>query len=409
MIRRLGYPGGRVACVLGSLTMFLVLAGVPGSTLHADPSVWTGKADYSPGETVDVHLAGFPAGATLDVVIIRPDGTIIKGDGNFHEPNHTYTCPGGAAECWDTVETDAAGACFYEYMLDCILGEYKVSVYPTPWSGDRDAAALATTTFTDAPMNTDFRQGANDDSGYSPPLGNIHWIGSILQQSNSVYTEGMLVPQRTLFNNVPSTTGDVHKLHFAHLATKSGIHAYDWLGSFPQAETVDEAFLTAFTGSPVNVTLNECGPVLGPPASLATVCSGLRSGTNFVDMNVPDDPFISKDGSTQTRINTFETCWGNRTIRIWGNAPIIATLTIVGHTDSNGTVIANGGDTGDTDIRYELQCASASTEILIEMAGHLAVGQETSLACGGWGAGLGASAISGGPYHFSLDDLLPQP
>src|SRR5207247_1471745 len=48
---------------------------------------------------------------------------------------------------------------------------------------------------------------------------------------------------------------------------------------------------------------------------------------------------------------------------------------------------------------------SASTKILIEMAGHLAVGGDGTGVS--WGAGLGSSSISGGSYHFSLD-LLDQ-
>ena len=37
------------------------------------------------------------------------------------------------------------------------------------------------------------------------------------------------------------------------------------------------------------------------------------------------------------------------------------------------------------------------------MAGHLSVGGDgTGL---GWGAGLGSSSISGGPYHFHLNQL----
>src|SRR5215212_9551777 len=49
---------------------------------------------------------------------------------------------------------------------------------------------------TDAILNVsvDFKQGANDDSPF--PLGTIHWIGSILQNSNSKYAEGMSTLQR---------------------------------------------------------------------------------------------------------------------------------------------------------------------------------------------------------------------
>jgi hypothetical protein len=90
-----------------------------------------------------------------------------------------------------------------------------------------------------ANVQTDFRQAANDDSGtcgispgHACSLGDAHWINSILQQSNSRYLEGMSVPQRTLFRNVPDTSpGNLHMLTLSHQATKGGIHAYDFLTS----------------------------------------------------------------------------------------------------------------------------------------------------------------------------------
>src|SRR2546430_1670876 len=45
----------------------------------------------------------------------------------------------------------------------------------------------------------DFRQGANNETnGTVTGLGNVHWINSIVQQSNSVYFEGMSVPERLI-------------------------------------------------------------------------------------------------------------------------------------------------------------------------------------------------------------------
>ena len=52
----------------------------------------------------------------------------------------------------------------------------------------------------------DFRQGANKDNPY--PLGTLHWINSILQNSNSVYAEGMSTPQRVIFTNLPNCNTD---------------------------------------------------------------------------------------------------------------------------------------------------------------------------------------------------------
>ena len=50
-------------------------------------------------------------------------------------------------------------------------------------------------------VSVDFKQFAND-----PPQ---KWIGSILQENNSEYYEGMSVPQRTIFVDIPLTTGNL--------------------------------------------------------------------------------------------------------------------------------------------------------------------------------------------------------
>src|SRR5215510_10250653 len=106
---------------------------------------------------------------------------------------------------------------------------------------------------------------------------------------------------------------------------------------------------------------------------------------------------MSKDGSTAARISAYEATNGNRTIRLYGNAPITGAALTLSHS------VASAGDTGDSDVNYILTWQSTSTTILVEMAGHLAVtGDGTGVS---WGPGLGSSQISGGPYHFNLDKL----
>src|SRR5437870_1608234 len=68
------------------------------------------------------------------------------------------------------------------------------------------AALAAAPAFADV----DLTQGANNDGGYA--LGSMHWLGSILQPSNSKYYEGMLVPQRLMLANIPASAGNNHSL-----------------------------------------------------------------------------------------------------------------------------------------------------------------------------------------------------
>src|SRR5262249_2828453 len=97
----------------------------------------------------------------------------------------------------------------------------------------------------------DFRQAANNDTGYG--LQTIHWITSIIQDNNSMYFEGMSVRQRLLVTGLPSTSGNHHSLLFRHQFSKGSAHAYDFLTSYDQARAEDVAdFGTA-------ATLNACG------------------------------------------------------------------------------------------------------------------------------------------------------
>jgi hypothetical protein len=243
-----------------------------------------------------------------------------------------------------------------------------------------------------AAIGADFMQCSNDN----PPdvLGNCFWINGILQPNNSQYQEGMSVPQRVLLTEIPSTPGDVHTLVFSHDATKGGVHAYDWLTSWDQALAADPDDLLS--------VLDDCGEMISD--TFETICQALTDGVDdfSTTADVPDDDFVSAiqpDGpldTTQDLINVYEAAFGNRTIEIFGDAAVSgATLSLV-HDPA-----ADGSDDGDSTIVYQLTWTSASTDIMVQLAGHLAVGADGGVG-DGWGAELGASSINGGPYHFML-------
>jgi len=234
--------------------------------------------------------------------------------------------------------------------------------------------------------SVDFRQFAN----YMAPKPN-KWIGSILQASNSKYYECMSVPQRTILVDIPPIAGDAHTFIFSHQATKKGTHAYDWLTAYNQ-------------GNDPPLVFDPCGEDIGNTPDFAAICQGLHSGNYSILVDVPDDPFVSKDGSTQTRIDAYETQFGNRQIKIYGDQPITAASLTLSH-----DVSSPGGDTGDSYIEYVLAWTSNSTQILIEMAGHLAMSGDPGTNPIAWGPSLGSSQISGGPYHFKLAQLDGDP
>jgi hypothetical protein len=258
-----------------------------------------------------------------------------------------------------------------------------------------------------APTSTpnDFKQCAqNEGSGPVTGLGNCHWINSILQSNNSVYTEGMGVPERTLIFSIAATQGNVHTFVFSHQSTKGSapLHAYDFLESYNQA--VADAAAVGIT-----LSLNPCGVEIGPPASLATTCTSLRAGANHSVVDIPDDTYVSVDGPTLSRIQAYEAQRGNRTIDLYGDAPISgASLSFVHMCGVNPC--ASGGDNQDSDVVYTLTYTSTSSSILVEMAGHLAITCPTAgTSCSSnpvaWVNPKGSANINGGPYHFHYLDF----
>ena len=330
------------------IVFFLLLTGFVSLALmscdvYATAVVWTDKSDYAPWETVTIYGSGFNPNTNIDIAIIRPDSVVDTG----------------------STMSDAFRGFTYYYVMNGIVGTYTFTA--------TDGVNSATTTFTDS---VDFRQYANDLD---------LWIYSILQSGKSTYYEGMSVPQRIVFVDVASTSGDVHTLTLSHEATKGGTHAYDWLTGWNQ-------------GNDPPLGYTPWGGNIGPKAN-AAMCQALHAKTTPFEIyvDVPDDPFISKDDSTQDRIDAYEAAWGNRQIRICGNQPIAsASFTAIYHD------VTNGGDTGDSFIHYTLTWTSASDQILIELAGHLAMSGNPAVNPIAWGVGLGSSQISGGPYHFKL-------
>ncbi|MHA2278764.1 MAG: SdrD B-like domain-containing protein, partial [Candidatus Kariarchaeaceae archaeon] len=296
-------------------------------------AIWTDKADYNPGEIVTVFGSGFNADSNIEVNITRPNEDVDTG---FTTSNST-------------------GDFIYYYDLNGILGEYNVT--------------------------------ATDGVNYANTTLNNKWIGSILGSSNSEYREAMSVPQRIILTDISNTAGNIHTLTFSVLATKGGIHAYDFLTGWNQ-------------GNDPPLGYDPCG--INFIHTTQAVCEALQysyPSSNNISVDVPDDPFISQHGFTQAKINAYELAYENRQINITGNKEIFSANLTLSHDK------ANYSDTGDSYIDYTLTWDSSSDQILIKLAGHLSLSGNNETNEVAWGEGLGASYISGGPYHFKLKQL----
>ncbi|MEM4663074.1 MAG: hypothetical protein QXM75_03560, partial [Candidatus Diapherotrites archaeon] len=115
-----------------NLLVFLVF----GLFAFSGAVVWTDKDDYSPGEIVIISGSGFEPNAELLVKVIRPDGSVVTGDGSFRPWPTSY----------DYAKASEEGTFEFNYVLNGILGEYTVEVIDVATSN-----ILATTRFTDAP------------------------------------------------------------------------------------------------------------------------------------------------------------------------------------------------------------------------------------------------------------------
>ena len=330
----------------------------------------TNKPDYSPTDTVIVTGTGFIPKHDYTLEISSPDPP--------------------AVDFTTGITTDPQGSFIYAYQLD---GNYR----PNYTINVKDGSTIvATTTFTDS-IGTDLRQCAqNDKQGNTPlGLGYCNWINSSLGTSNSKLFEGMAADQQLLLTGL---TGTSHTLVVGIQATKGGQHAYDWLVSDAVGSTQNSQQTSALDG--ITLQLNTCGAQLSGAAQ--TACNNLTSGGNYIDVSVPDDPFISKDGSTQSKINAYESLFGNRTVRIYSSTTITGTPTMtLAHMDgkSSGSVVPNGGDTGDTYIWYTVNWTSSGSSALFLTGADIGLGDNSAR---GWGTGKGAAGISGDPYHFYL-------
>jgi hypothetical protein len=237
----------------------------------------------------------------------------------------------------------------------------------------------------------DFNQAQNGNA----PSYNIEWINGILNSTHTTYFEGMSVPQRLIFTELPA--GQV-TLKIKFLAKKGDNHAYDFLTSWQQAYDAG-AFYGGADNELQNLFIQQCQPNTSVSAEGQAVCASLSGSAFALNPEIPDvmgdGPFSGSpdiDGKITIYENSIKgaTGFGNRTLEIKGSAAI-----------SNASVTFTGYDADYATYSIVWTNSAANTDILVRFAGHLAIGNGT----GGYGAGLGAGSVNGGPYHFKFENL----
>src|SRR5512141_1385424 len=191
------------------------------------------------------------------------------------------------------------------------------------------------------------------------------WVNGMM--SNSYWLEGEAVPQREYVAGIAAAATSVHSFTWSVSWSSSGHHhGYDWLTSYAQAQQLHQDY----AGTPLD--LNLCTNSSG---ALEAGCNTLRTSGYSTTVIIPDDVYQSGiyqvSNSTLTRIQAFEAKYGNRTMTLWTDQPIIGTPVLTFYhslADTNFTPLAPGGDAlaNDTLIRYTIYFTSTANAMMLE-------------------------------------------
>lgn len=192
-------------------------------------------------------------------------------------------------------------------------------------------------------------------NGHPPPTG-ANWANGNINAQNSVYHEGQSVPFRYFVTGVAANSSHFFTIQMDY--KKGGKAAYDYLTSF------DRNFAAGLECSSVSTAApGDCGA-----GGYTTLQFPDPDGTNGNPGYLPFDPNVPDNQRLLKAYNVSSLSFA------------AASYTVIGTTDST--------------INITVQfTASAAGSVGLFWGGHLARATD-------WGAGNGASSISGAPFHM---------
>ena len=229
---------------------------------------------------------------------------------------------------------------------------------------------MATVSGAAAPISgvSNFQQCANG----APPSGATDcpsgWINSILQANNSHYAEDDVVPQRVVIDLADGSPLTNRSITLSYLTRKGGVHAYDSLATWNFTQT----------------SADRCAGLSGAD------CVGGAAST----IGVPSDPTVVADNGGGGSATSGHQLSGQVFTLYGGTLTGVSAYT---HDDPGGT----SDEFAHVTISYSVPSTTGGTKVMLLFGGHIAPG----LGPRGWGPGLGAGSISGGPYHIKIDAL----
>jgi uncharacterized repeat protein (TIGR01451 family) len=216
------------------------------------------------------------------------------------------------------------------------------------------------------------------------------WINGILNAGSSHYAEDQASPQR-LELQVPSgspTTGRTITIEYMTRKGAAAVHSYDYLTTWNLTQSAADRCQ--------GLVASDCVA----PVAVAS-CANQPSGSSPSTLTIPLDPSpvypvgagidpATSAHQTQGVMTMYGGCLDAISVPVHSGVPAAVS------TDDTAAVVityhVNG--TGGT--------TTADQKVQLLFGGHLATGAGLP---NGWGAGLGASSASGGPYHIKLNAL----
>jgi hypothetical protein len=276
---------------------------------------------------------------------------------------------------------------FYVLPVEQAQGTYLVDV--------RDAASalLASTTFTDGAIHfTQCRNDSNDNN----VIDDCSWGTGAINQNNSAYEEGDVVPHR-LFHEIDNA--GAHTMVFEYDFTKGDVYAYDFLSDVDETQN-GIALLAPCQGAPAF-------------ASGSGECNGANALYNNSQLvTIPADTFgpATVPGHPAEKVSDAERADSPpREVRV-GCSPNPCTV-LSAHSITHLPATTCLRNCGNSEVRISVTFTTANNNTLVGVwfGGHIAEAADPNPALSppdGWGAGCnggtscGASSISGSPFHM---------
>jgi len=236
------------------------------------------------------------------------------------------------------------------------------------------------------PSALDYAQCQNGAPG-STPSPDCSWINGILNATSTQYHEDQVTAQRLTVSFPDKGAGvKTHSVTLRYLDRKSGIHAYDYLAA--ANATMADALDLRCNGI---VAICPAGPGVSTqtaddPNSVSPTGSGISAVVADHDSGLTAD---------QKKLWLYGATWGTGASSTSGypansSPPAMSTPT------HDCLSPCTGDDYATTTLSFVTPAGTANHVVQILFGGHLAAGTQID----GWGSGLGAGDVSGGPYHI---------